>query len=107
MLWQQAHPEIAPFEGFDAFKADVLAVIDPDFRLFLKPGVAHEIRLEEIVWGGVKKDGIPALTNPKHIAAADATYLDAMTSWCSGSRSRATRAPIRCASSTGTRCSTM
>ena len=76
MLWQQAHPEITPFEGFDAFKADVMAVIDPDFRLFLKPGVAHEIRLEEIVWGGVKKDGIPALTNPKHIAAAAATYLE-------------------------------
>ena len=75
-LWQQAHPEIKPFDGFDAFKADVMAVIDPNFRLFLKPGVEHEIRLEEIVWGGVKKDGIPALTNPKHIAAADATYLD-------------------------------
>ena len=28
-LWQQAHPEIPPFEGFDAFKADVMAVIDP------------------------------------------------------------------------------
>jgi hypothetical protein len=76
MLWQQAHPEITPFEGFDAFKADVMAVIDPNFRLFLKPGVKHEIRLEEIVWGGVKKDGIPALTNPKHIAAADAAYLE-------------------------------
>jgi Protein of unknown function (DUF3179) len=75
MLWQQAHPEIKPFQGFDAFKADVLAVIDPDFRLFLKPGVEHEIRLEEIAWGGVPKDGIPALTNPKHTAAADATWL--------------------------------
>jgi hypothetical protein len=76
ILWQQAHPEITPFEGFDAFKADVMAVIDPNFRLFLKPGVEHEIRLEEIVWGGVKKDGIPALTNPKHIPAAEATYLE-------------------------------
>ena len=76
ILWQQAHPEITPFEGFDAFKADVMAVIDPDFRLFLKPGVEHEIRLEEIVWGGVRKDGIPALTNPKHVTAADATYLE-------------------------------
>jgi Protein of unknown function (DUF3179) len=76
MLWQQAHPEITPFEGFDAFKADVMAVIDPDFRLFLKPGVEHEIRLEEVVWGGVRKDGIPALTNPKHVAAAVATYLE-------------------------------
>ena len=76
LLWQQAHPEIRPFEGFDAFKADVMAVIDPDFRLFLKPGVEREIRLEEIVWGGVKKDGIPALTNPKHVAAQDAAYLE-------------------------------
>jgi Protein of unknown function (DUF3179) len=76
MLWQQAHPEIEPFEGFDAFKADVMAVIDPNFRLFLQPGVAHEIRLEEIVWGGVPKDGIPALTNPKHVAADEADYLE-------------------------------
>jgi hypothetical protein len=76
ILWQQAHPEITPFEGFDAFKADVMAVIDPDFRLFLKPGVEREIRLEEVVWGGVRKDGIPALTNPQHVAAADATYLE-------------------------------
>jgi hypothetical protein len=76
ILWQQAHPEITPFEGFDAFKADVMAIIDPDFRLFLQPGVARDIRLEEIVWGGVKKDGIPALTNPTHIPAADVTYLE-------------------------------
>jgi hypothetical protein len=76
MLWQQAHPEITPYAGFDAFKADLMAVIDPDFREFLKPGVEHEIRLEEIVWGGVRKDGIPALTNPKLAPAADATYLE-------------------------------
>jgi hypothetical protein len=75
MLWQQAHPEILPFAGFDAFKADTMAVIDPDFRLFLQPGVAHEVRLEEIVWGGVKKDGIPALVDPKLIAAGEATWL--------------------------------
>ncbi len=74
-LWQQAHPEIVPFAGFDAFKADVMAVIDPNFREFLGPGVAHEIRLEEILWGGVPKDGIPALTNPKQITPAEATYL--------------------------------
>jgi hypothetical protein len=76
ILWQQAHPEIRPYQGFDAFKADVMAVIDPDCRRFLKPGVAREIRLEEIVWGGVRKDGIPALTNPRYVAAADAAYLE-------------------------------
>ena len=75
MLWQQAHPEIVPFAEFDAFKADVMALIDPEFRLFLKPGVEHEIRLEEIDWGGVRKDGIPALINPIHINPSEATYL--------------------------------
>jgi hypothetical protein len=73
--WLQAHPEIEPFQGFDGFKADVMAVIDPEFRRFLHAGVAHEIRLEEILWGGVPKDGIPTLTNPALIAPAEATYL--------------------------------
>ena len=76
ILWQEAHPEIEPFAGFDAFKADAMAVIDENFRLFLSAGVKHEIRLEEIVWGGVRKDGIPALVNPANIGAADATYLE-------------------------------
>ncbi|MFK7839109.1 MAG: DUF3179 domain-containing protein [Bdellovibrionales bacterium] len=35
------------------------------------------MRPEEIVWGGVRVDGIPALDNPKHIAAKDASYLKA------------------------------
>ena len=75
MLWQQAHPEILPFEDFDAFKADVMAAIDPNFRQFLQPGIKHDIRLEEITWGGVVKDGIPALTSPKHITPEEATYI--------------------------------
>ena len=75
MLWQEAHPEIEPFVGFDAFKADVMALIDPEFRLFLERGINHKIRLEEIAWGGVRKDGIPALINPIHISPAEARYL--------------------------------
>lgn len=76
MLWQEAHPEIVPFENFAAFKANVMAKLDPAFRLFLRPGIAHTIRLEEIAWGGVIKDGIPALVNPALIAADEAGYLD-------------------------------
>lgn len=75
MLWQEAHTEIVPFEGFAAFKADLYSVIDPNFRLFLQRGIAHDIRLEEITWGGVVKDGIPALINPKLIDAASADYM--------------------------------
>ncbi|MEQ9517911.1 MAG: DUF3179 domain-containing protein [Parvibaculum sp.] len=75
MLWQQAHPEITPFEGHDAFVATFLTTIDPAFITFVSPGVKHTIRLEEIAWGGVRKDGIPALNNPKMISANDADYL--------------------------------
>ena len=73
--WQEEHAEIRPFQGFDALKADILAAVDPAFRKFLYRGVRHKIRLEEIVWGGVKKDGIPALVNPEQIPADQATYL--------------------------------
>ncbi len=75
MLWQQAHPEVTPFDGFDEFQADFFANIDSNFRLFLYPGIKHEIRLEEITWGGVRKDGIPALNLPELIPAAEADYL--------------------------------
>ena len=73
--WQEEHTEIRPYRGFVSFKADILAGIDPNFRDFLHRGVRHEIRIEEIVWGGVKKDGIPALVNAKQIPTAEATYL--------------------------------
>ena len=73
--WQEEHTEVRPFRGFVKFKADILAGIDPAFRDFLYPGVRHDIRIEEIVWGGVKKDGIPALVNATQIPAAEAGYL--------------------------------
>lgn len=75
MLWQEAHPEVVPFDGFEAVKADVFATIDPNFRLFLRRGIEHEIRIEEITWGGVIKDGIPALVNATQIAPGEADYL--------------------------------
>ncbi len=75
MEWLEEHTEIRPYRDFVSFKADLLAGIDSNFRSFLYPGVRHEIRIEEIVWGGVKKDGIPALVNAKQIPAGEATYL--------------------------------
>ncbi len=75
VLWQEAHPEIEPYDGFDELKADIMASLDPNFRLFLRRGVEHDIRLEEIVWGGVTKDGIPALLNPTHVGPQEADYL--------------------------------
>ncbi|MEQ9689115.1 MAG: DUF3179 domain-containing protein [Bauldia litoralis] len=76
MLWQEAHPEIEPFEGFDLLHAWAHSQIDANFQLFLGAGKKHEIRIEEIVWGGVVKDGIPALNHPRLIAADAAGWLN-------------------------------
>ncbi len=75
MLWQEKQKEIKPFAGFAAFKSALYAKLDPFFSVFLHDGVKHEIRLEEITFGGVVKDGIPALTNPKLISAKEAKYI--------------------------------
>ena len=76
MLWLEAHPEVQPFAGFDLYLSELFGSLDPTFNRFVYRRMPHRIRLEEIVWGGVGKDGIPALTNPSFIGAADAR-LDA------------------------------
>lgn len=79
MLWQQAHPEIAPRPDFRRLKLTVLERLDPGFLRFLGGDRGRpenlDIRLEEIVWGGVRVDGIPSLDSPKMIPAAGADWL--------------------------------
>jgi len=76
MLWQEAHPEIVPHPSFERLKIELFTAIDPEFSRFLPLTPNAEIRLEEVVWGGVAAaDGIPALTNPRLLDAEDATYL--------------------------------
>jgi hypothetical protein len=67
--------DIQPKPGYVGFKASQYARIDPAFAAFLKETHPRTIRVEEIMWGGVRKDAIPALRNPKRIPAAQATYL--------------------------------
>ena len=76
MLWQERHPEIQPFAGFALFQSALFGEIDPEFKRFLYLDVAYEIRLEEIVWGGVGKDGIPALNSPRFLPADAGNYLN-------------------------------
>ena len=44
---------------------------------FFYDGVKTNIRLEEAVWGGVPKDGIPDLVNPPVVPGNQASYLGA------------------------------
>ena len=75
--WAGAHPEIESFPGYPGWKAKLLSNIDPNFLRFLYADVpvAPDSRVEEIVWGGVQVDGIPALDYPKMIEPEEANYL--------------------------------
>lgn len=65
-----AHSDYLPF------KVAILERIDPRFADFFPENVPISIRLDLIVWGGVKVDGIPALDTPTMIPATEATYLE-------------------------------
>ncbi len=79
MLWQERHPKIVPHPSYADFKRELFLGIDPNFDVFLRAKhirrEAMRIRLEEITWGGVRKDGIPSLDNPELIPADGAGYM--------------------------------
>ena len=75
--WVADHPEYRAPPDYYWWKGEILSTLDERFRDFLpEDGVAHTIRLEEIVWGGVVVDGIPSLDNPAVIPAHEARYLE-------------------------------
>jgi hypothetical protein len=72
-LWQQ---EYDPHPDYVEFKARLYEKIDTRFPEYFADTASATIRLDEIVWGGVRRDGIPPLTNPKMLAADEASYLE-------------------------------
>jgi hypothetical protein len=72
-LWED-HQDLEPY--YYDFKADIYRFIDPKFSKYFegRHGQAN-IRLEEVVWGGVVQDGIPPLRNPDLLEADQADYL--------------------------------
>ena len=71
--WYAESETTAP-PGFQEWKANILSVIDPGFGEFIR-GQPTTVRVEEVVWGGVRVDGIPALDQPHHVAPDDADYI--------------------------------
>ncbi len=71
-----AGTEIEPPPGFLAWKAELFERIDPRFAEVLRADEPRTIRAEEIVWGGVPYEGIPALDQPRAIDAGSAGYLE-------------------------------
>ena len=67
-----------PYYGdyYADFKAYLYSALDPAFyQYFYERGSQAKIRLDEIIWGGVRQDGIPPLNLPTMMAASQATYL--------------------------------
>ena len=65
-----------PPDGYVEWKADLLSLIDTRFRDFLVPhGEDALVDLTEVMWGGVRPDGIPDLQFVPVLAPEDATYL--------------------------------
>ncbi len=76
IVWYGQRGELAPPPGYTAWKGELHAqLLDPRFKQFLYEGAAATVRVEEVVWGGVKVDGIPALVNPKMASPEQADYL--------------------------------
>ncbi len=61
--------------GYMEWKLSLLSRIDPRYQEIFYRSAPARIRLEEIVWGGVKLDGIPALEDPPRVPAAAAGFL--------------------------------
>ena len=77
MDWMGANlDDIEPPEGYPDWKARLYSAIDERFAFFLRPARDFsKIRLEEIVWGGVRPDGIPDLRRPSFLEASDAEHM--------------------------------
>lgn len=70
-LWsspENNHPDYAEF------KAQLYEQLDPSFREYFHKQRSKTIRLDEIIWSGIPRDGIPPITQPKYLEnpAADA-----------------------------------
>lgn len=73
--WIGMHPEIDPRDGYTEFKSRLLSRIDTLYSKIFYFNVPMKIRFEEVVWGGVRVGGIPALVDPATIAVDEAKYL--------------------------------
>ena len=71
-LWSQQYD---PHPQYGQFKASLYQRIDRRFAEYFQDTDNATIRLDEIRWGGVVRDGIPPLKNPKMLRASDAKYL--------------------------------
>jgi len=67
---------VVPAPGYLDWKGQLFGRIDPHYRALFQPATPTLIRPEEILWGGVHFEGIPALDEPPHVPADAEHGLD-------------------------------
>ncbi len=80
------HPEIElkriwnadyrPHPQYAEFKSKLYGRLSTNFSEYFDNDFPASIRLDEIQWGGVRRDGIPPLVDPKVLSVDEANYLD-------------------------------
>ncbi len=71
-LWsnpEHSHPDYAEF------KALLYEQIDPSFREYFHKQRAKTVRLDEIAWAGIARDGVPPISQPKHIESPAPDFM--------------------------------
>lgn len=71
-IWNRPY---VPHPEYAAFKGKLYSRIDERFAAYFQHSASPKIRLDEIRWGGVLRDGIPPLKDPKMLAVDEARYL--------------------------------
>lgn len=71
-IWKK---EYRPHPNYAHFKAKLYARKDPLFEEYFHDDFPATIRLDEVRWGGVKRDGIPPLKDPAMLSVEEAEYL--------------------------------
>ncbi len=74
--WLGTQEETVTLPGYAGWKVSLYSPFDPSFHSFIHTGVPTTIPLEGIQWGGVARDGIPPLENPRTIPGLRAAFLD-------------------------------
>ena len=77
VIWLGQNTQIEAVDGYDSWKGRLFGLTDEEMGQLLYGGIPSRIRLEEVVWGGVPKDGIPDLDEAPVIPASEADYLNA------------------------------
>lgn len=66
--------EVMPGTGYERWKTELYALVDEDYRTLLD-GVDDDQVLSRILWGGVRRGGIPELNDAPRLAADEATFM--------------------------------